>query len=85
MAEVIITDPQTSAQAPLNVGENQPQVANGTDGKGVQVNNAPISAGLTEEAVPGLLHTPYDNDVTIQGYPDAVINQMTRQMGFREI
>lgn len=87
MAEtaVTITDPQTGAQAPLNVGENQPQIAPGTDGKGVQVNDAPISAGLTEEAVPGLLHVPYDNDVTIQGYPDAVINQMTRQMGFREI
>ena len=85
MAEQIITDPITGAQAPLNVGTQTPGVNPGTDGAGKHIDNAPLSVGLTEEAVPDLLHTPFDKDVTVMGYPDTVINQITREMGYRQI
>ncbi len=85
MAEVTVTDPITSATDTLNVGTRTPGVTPGTDGAGVHVEQAPLSAALTEEAVPGLLHTPFDKDVTVMGYPDTVINQITREMGYRQI
>lgn len=85
MAEVTITDPSTGANAALNVGTQTPGVTGGTDGMGKHVSGAPLSAGLTDEAVPGLLHTPFDKDVTVMGYPDTVVNQITREMGYRSI
>ena len=85
MAEVTVTDPQNGNSAALNVGTQTPSTSTGSDGNGVHVDGAAISAGLTDEAVPGLLHTPYDNAVTICGYPDLVLNQMLRSMGYREV
>lgn len=86
MASVTVTDPTYSDQTgTLNVGTQTPGVTTGTDGIGVHVDQASLSAALTDEAVPGLLHTPFDKDVTIMGYPDTVINQITREMGYRQI
>lgn len=90
MAEVVITDnggksPTNGAQAALNVGSQTPVTSDGVEGVGVHVDNAALSAALSEEAVPGFLHTPYDNAVTICGYPDLVLNQMLRSMGYRQV
>lgn len=85
MAEVQVTDPKTSKSATLNVGKNTPYVADGNGGYGKHIDGSALSAGLTQEAVPDLLHTPFDNAVTIMGYPDTVINQMTREMGYRSV
>lgn len=85
MAEVTVTDPGTGKNGTLKVGEGTPTTTAGGDGHGVHVDGAALSAGVTEESVPGLLHTPYDNAVTICGYPDLVLNQMLRSMGYREV
>lgn len=86
----VITDPVTGVQNTLNAGVSNTSGglnAAGTavqDGVGVVVNGT-LTQAVSVEAVPGLFHTPFDNTVTIQGYPDTVINQMTRMMGYRQI
>ena len=50
MAEVTVTDPQNGNSAALNVGTQTPATSKGSDGNGVHVDSAALSAGLTDEA-----------------------------------
>lgn len=86
MAEITVTSPTDStATAAMAVGQQTPVTTPGTDGAGVHVDNAAVSTGVAEEVAPDLLHTPFNNAVTIMGYPDIVINQTYRTMGHRSI
>lgn len=96
MAEIIETQTQpTGANGALNATasptsnqQNQPAGTKPGDGQGAQVNGLLTRAAteaLREGELADLFHTPFDRDVTIQGYPDTMFNQMFRTIGFRQI
>jgi len=93
MAEITVTDPKTSIQSGMTVNGQTPATTAGSQGHGTHVDGAAMSEGVTRqidaaqiaEGLTGLLHTPYDEAVTICGYPDLVMNQMLRSMGYRQV
>ena len=52
MAEVTVTDPQNGNSAALNVGTQTPATSKGSDGNGVHVDGAALSAGLPMKQSP---------------------------------